>query len=111
MSEVDEMIENKEETVSIKNSVRKSRWLVGLNLYGGGLLFQTFQVSRELPDFGAIFVFIFVPIGYFLSNLLVSGIWKRVHSQKYRMLIGFSFIPLYFLISIALAVFIDKIIF
>ena len=111
MSEVNEMNENKEETVSAKISVRKSRWLVGLNLYGGGLLFQAFQASRELPDFGAIFIFIFVPIGYFLSNLLVSGIWGKVHSQKYRMLIGFSFIPLYFLLSVALAVLIDKVIF
>ena len=54
MSEVDEMNENKEETMSVKISNKKNRWLVGLHLYGGGLLFQAFQISRELPDFGAI---------------------------------------------------------
>jgi hypothetical protein len=90
-------------------SEKPSRWLIGLHLFGGGLLSNSLQISRELPDFGAIPFLVLLVAGYFGSKVLVDTLWKKFGKKHHRIMIGVSLVPAYLLISVLLPWSIDSV--
>ena len=86
-----------------------NRWLIVLHLFGGGMLFNALQASRELPDLGAMPALILIVIGYFGSMVLVSALWKKVTIKSHRIWAGISLGPAYAVLAVLLAWSIDEI--
>ena len=109
MVALDQGNESDEQRSAPSSTMQPSRWLIGLHMFGGGMLFNAFQISQELPDLGGIPLLILLALGYFGSMAFVRLLWKKVTKKSYRIWIGLSLIPTYAVMAGLMAWTIDKI--
>ena len=74
MADLDRENESDKHPPTFPLIVKPSRWMIGLHLIGGGMLFNAWQASRDLPDLGAIPTFTLIAVGFLGSKLLISAL-------------------------------------